>query len=257
MRRVCLLLAATLLLASEAAAVAQTPSRPILPGIGESDRRGRVDPQQAPWRALGRLQAAVGNIRIICTGALIGPRLVLTAAHCLMNPRTLAPFRPADLHFLLGYQQGGFAAQARGAGVTLGPGYDRANVRSNVGNDWALVTIDRALGTPDRLLGFAVEPPSPGTPVILGGYSRDYAEVITADISCRILGIRVDPARRPVIRHDCEATRGASGAPLLVHEGQSWRIIGIAIGAGVGTEGGIASSTLEVLETLGVQKPNM
>ena len=54
-----------------------------------------------PWRAIGKLQAASENFRKTCTGSLVGPALVLSAAHCLFNPRTGRFFPPGSVHFLL------------------------------------------------------------------------------------------------------------------------------------------------------------
>src|SRR5215467_5174756 len=76
--------------------------RPSLPG-GIHDPRVRLDPERAPWRGLGKLQATAGNLHASCTGALIGPTTVLTAAHCLFNLRTQRYFPPSSLHFLLGF----------------------------------------------------------------------------------------------------------------------------------------------------------
>jgi protease YdgD len=60
---------------------------PLLPGIGAVDRRVAVDPGQPPWDAIAKVQTNIGTR---CTGALIAPGNVLTAAHCLYNRRTRA-----------------------------------------------------------------------------------------------------------------------------------------------------------------------
>jgi len=52
-------------------------------------------PDSVPWRAVGKLQAASTNLRVLCTGTLVGPSIVLTAAHCVYNPRTQHNFLPA------------------------------------------------------------------------------------------------------------------------------------------------------------------
>ena len=56
-----------------------------------ADRRVAVDPGASPWNAIAKVQT---NIGAHCTGALIAPSVVLTAAHCLYNSRTRAVLQP-------------------------------------------------------------------------------------------------------------------------------------------------------------------
>jgi protease YdgD len=141
--------------------------------------------------------------------------------------------------------------------ITIGTGYDPKQEASSIGSDWALVTIDQPLGTPDRLLGFAESPVMAGMGAMLGGYSQDFVELITADSACRIIGLGADKTGHRYIRHDCAATRGASGAPLLVRDGGKWRIAGIVVGAGREEVGGVAASAAEMQQAIAAQKPNM
>ena len=52
-------------------------------GIKGHDDRVRVDISQYPWRMIGRLN----NNGSYCTGILVGPSQVLTAAHCFWDKR--------------------------------------------------------------------------------------------------------------------------------------------------------------------------
>src|SRR5205085_2656719 len=65
---------------------------PVLPGIGAHDSRVRLDPDGIPWRAVGKVQATSLNFRQTCTGTLVGPSAVLTAAHCVFNRLTQQNF---------------------------------------------------------------------------------------------------------------------------------------------------------------------
>jgi protease YdgD len=86
--------------------------------------------------------------------------------------------------------------------------------------------------------------------VRLGGYSQDRNEIIMADTDCRITGAGLDRGGHKLLRHDCVATRGASGAPLLLPgDGGGWRIAGLEVGAFIGQPGGVAvpAATLRTL----------
>ncbi len=210
------------------AAQAQPVPRATLPGLGPVAARRAVDVEQPPWRGVVRVQTEVGGR---CTGALVGPRAVLTAAHCLFGRGAARFVRPGSVHVLTGYRQGAFAGHSRVASMEVGaPGAD---------GDWAVLTLETPLGTPDRILPLAAGAPPAGTAAMLGGFEQDRAEVIVADTACRVLGL-VASGTAGLLQHSCAGTRGASGAPLLVWAGTGWAVAGIASAAQVGVAGGVA-----------------
>jgi protease YdgD len=213
---------------------------PLLPGVGAHDPRTRLDPAAAPWRAVGKLQGITVNLRQTCTASLVGPALVLTAAHCVFNRRTRQNFLPGSLHFLIGYEGGVQAAHAVGVAVETGPGYDPARPRETMGSDWALISLDTRLGSPDRRLPIYGKPMPVGSMVMLGGYQQDHPLVLMADTGCRIVGHFVDASGRRVLRHNCTGARGISGAPLLIEKDGKWYVAGVDVTAEPGVAAGFA-----------------
>jgi V8-like Glu-specific endopeptidase len=60
---------------------------PLLRGLGAHDARSRPDPDKSPWRAIGKLQIPSISFYQSCITTLVAPSMVLTAAHCVFNPR--------------------------------------------------------------------------------------------------------------------------------------------------------------------------
>jgi protease YdgD len=193
--------------------------------IGSITPRNSVDQNEMPWRMIGRVRAG----GISCTGALIGPALVLTAAHCVFNPETRRLFPAQAIHFMLGYSQGRYVADAYGIGLTLSDDYDPAEPMKTVGHDWALLVLGHSIGTSGNTLLLREQPPPIGARVSLGGYAVERPEVLMVDSDCRVVGTASDQTGTVLIQHDCIATHGVSGAPLLLQEGVGWVISGIEV----------------------------
>jgi protease YdgD len=196
-------------------------------GIEGDDNRTPIETEVWPWTALGRINREIGGH---CTGALVAPDLVLTAAHCLYNFKDKRWTIPMEVHFVAGYHRGKYGEHAKATAFTISPKWvpDRAKNESNIGNDWALMELDHSLDVEpvelsSRSFQEMKEAAAEGE-LTIAGYNGDYAEILTEDSGCRLVS-KAEKGR--LLLHDCDATYGSSGAPLLLETEDGPEIIGL------------------------------
>ena len=192
----------------------------------ETDRRVPVDPNEPPWNAIAKIQSNIGEH---CSGVLVAPSVVLTAAHCLYNPRTRALLQPVSLHVLFGYRRAQYRWHREVARFAVGPGFDGTLARPQPG-DWARLELTDPV--PVRPLPIIDDAIGTGLAVALAGYNQDRAQLLMADLDCRVLRVARPPGDATFVFHDCAATRGTSGAPLLTRQANGWAVIALNIAAG-------------------------
>ncbi|WP_412550511.1 trypsin-like serine peptidase [Shimia sp. MIT910701] len=160
-------------------------------------------------------EAAVGRLMLsgkaMCTGALISPDLVLTAAHCLYDPRTGKKLQPHQIEFQAGLKRGKAKAVRKVSVATAHPDYIHNHKgKAQVGSDIALLK----LGTP--IAKNSVLPMRYGANLSSG----DMLGVLSYTISNRTDPILEYPCRvlarqQETLVMSCEVNFGASGAPVL------------------------------------------
>ena len=141
------------------------------------------------------------------------------------------------MHFLLGYADGAFALHVQPDAVHLAAGADPLGAPSR-GSDLALLHFGAAL---PGALAIAAGSIVPGEALIAGGYGQDRAERIAVDPACRAAGYVRGRDGLALLRHDCNATRGTSGGPVLMRGADgAWVLAGIQVGAVSAGAGGVA-----------------
>ncbi|WP_086652717.1 serine protease [Acetobacter malorum] len=204
-----------------------------------ADPRQRVPTTQAPWSAIGRVQTELGSR---CTGFLISPVLVETAAHCLWLTQPHRFVQPTSVHFLRAYSGDKFTAHARVVRFIVPPGYKPNQESESAGFDHATLVLDHPIARPDEVFHISTTPDDikPDMPVVLGGYEQNMPDVITADLHCHMTGLTRDRGGNLLFSHDCAGTHGSSGAPLLYQDASGWHVLGVQVLASSAHAGGQA-----------------
>ena len=232
-----------------AAASHGASAQDLLPGIVGQDDRVIVWDEGRPWDAIGHVNIGGYRSRRQCTGTLVRPDLVLTAAHCVMDYAKKKPFPTHHIHFLPGVRRDTRKAHATARCLKFLQDHGSIDPKrlvpsplqekmpmSGAASDVVAIILNKKLTVEPAPLDVGVVP-RPGLNLVHAAYAADRRFLLSAHHNCRLL--RADLVG-PLWFIDCDTHQSSSGGPVFTVSQGRHELAAILIGGLPGRKANIA-----------------
>ena len=214
--------------------------------IGNDDRRV-IEQLSAPWGAIGQINTTGYRRTTSCTGSLIATNLVITAAHCVMDPWSRKPFPLHQIHFLAGVRGSSWLGHSTAKCLHFPPDYEYVGPsrifpslpfqdvpRRAFLRDVVLIVLKDDLNNiaPLELDRAGVQ--SSDISLVHASYPADRRYVLTGHFGCHLLERDQD-----LWFTDCDTHVASSGGPVFVQRKEDLKLGAIMVGV-AGTSSSVA-----------------
>ena len=231
---------------------AQEPRPDLRPNIIGKDDRVRVDKKGPPWDAVGQVNISGYRMSGACTGTLVAPALVLTAAHCVMDRWKKVPHPLHHIHFLAGVRGSKHKGHATAKCLRFIEGYKYIPPpRSRTGSlpieafikDVVVIELSEKLAVEPAALATGLKLRS-GIDLVHAAYSADRRYALSAHFGCRLNSIRFDTG---LWFTSCDTHPASSGGPIFVHDNDNLKVAATLSGGNAFSSIGVPISKWEQL----------